>query len=83
MRIFLCLVLVLMAGCIPVRRNGKTYYVVIGAGIVRVSQTNEVTVVKATTVGVYAGDGRLNIGASSIYSARVPTNANVILEVTK
>lgn len=75
--------LMIATGCFPIRHGGKTYHVILGAGVIRVSQTNEVTVVKATSLGVYAGDGRVNIGVSSIYSARVPTNANLILEVTK
>jgi hypothetical protein len=83
MKVLLCLVIVLLAGCVPIRHGGKTYYVILGAGVVRVSRTNDVTVVKATSLGIYAGDGRFNVGASSIYAARVPTNANVVLEVTK
>jgi hypothetical protein len=82
-----CLILVglslALVGCVPIRHNGKTYHLVLGFGIVRVSQTNEITVVKTTALGAYAGDGRFNLGWSSIYCARVPTNANAILEITK
>jgi len=81
MKIALCLILVLFTGCVPIWHNGKTYYAIVGLGVIRVSQTNSVTVVKATSLGVYAGDGRVNIGASSVYCARVPTNAQVVLEV--
>lgn len=78
----MCLVL-LTVGCVPIHRNGATYYVILGAGVMRVTQTNQVSVVKAETLGIYAGDGRVNVGLSAVYSARIPTNANVILEVTK
>lgn len=81
MKIAACIALLLLTGCVPIRHAGKTYYIILGAGVIRVSQTNEITVVKATSVGVYAGDGRLNIGASSVYSARVPTNAQTVLEI--
>lgn len=86
MKTKLCLALCavfLMTGCIPFERNGSKYYLVLGAGMFRVTQTNQVSVVKAETLGVYAGDGRVNVGLSTVYSARVPTNANVLLEVTK
>ncbi len=81
MKTVVCITLLLLTGCVPIRHAGKTYYVILGAGVIRVSQTNEITVVKATSVGVYAGDGRINIGVSSVYCARVPTNAQVVLEV--
>lgn len=81
MKTVLCIILVLLTGCVPIRHAGKTYYVILGAGVIRVSQTNAVTVVKATSLGVYAGDGQFDVGASSVYSARVPTNAQVVLEV--
>jgi hypothetical protein len=81
MKPLLCLLLVLLTGCVPIRHNGKTYYVVVGAGVIRVSQTNDVTVVRARSLGFYAGDGHANIGLSSVYVARVPTNANVVLDI--
>ena len=81
MKMTLCLLLVLLTGCVPIRHNGKTYYVIVGAGIIRVSQTNAVTIVRARSLGLYAGDGQANLGLSSIYSARVPTNANVVLDI--
>lgn len=77
------LALLMTTGCVPIRHDGAKYYLILGAGVVRVTQTNQVTVVKAESLGLYAGDGRANFGYSSIYSARVPTNASVLLEVTK
>ena len=81
MKLVLCVILALMTGCVPIRHAGKTYYAILGVGVIRVSQTNDVTVVKATSLGVYVGDGRVDVGLSSVYQARVPTNAQVVLEV--
>jgi hypothetical protein len=74
---------VLAAGCVPIRKGDCTYYVIIGAGMVGVRQTNDVTVVKSTALGLYTGDGRTALGVASVYSARVPTNSEIILEVTR
>lgn len=79
----LLLLLILLSGCVPIHHNGKTYHLVIGLGVVRTSETNGITVVKASSAGVYAGDGHFSLGLSSIYTARVPTNANAVLEITK
>jgi hypothetical protein len=81
MRRFFIGALCLVTGCVPITRNGKTYHLVLGVGVIRVSQTNEVTVVRANSLGIYGGDGRFNVGLSSVYSAHIPTNANVVLEV--
>lgn len=81
MKRLICLAALLMTGCVPVRYHGQTYHLVVGLGVFHVEQTNEVTVVRAKSLGVYAGDGRANLGFSSIYSAHVPTNANVILDI--
>ena len=79
----LILASICLAGCIPIRQGGKTYYVILGAGVIRVSQTNEVKVVNADAFGIFAGDGHFTVGMANVYTARVPTNAQVILEVTK
>lgn len=80
MKTNLPLLLILLTGCIPI---AKDRYVVVGVGIFKAKQTNSISIVEAQTIGVYVGDGRVNVGASYIYSARVPTNANVILEIKK
>ena len=72
------LAVLFVSGCVPV---GKNTHIILGLGLFHVEQTNEVTVVRAKSLGLYAGDGRLNAGMSSIYSAHVPTNAEVILEI--
>ncbi len=76
-----CLFLLALCGCVPVRYHGQTYHLVLGVGLFHVEQTNQVTVVVSKTLGLYAGDSRVNLGVASIYSACVPTNANVLLEV--
>lgn len=78
--IFCC---VLLSGCIPFRTKQSSYHLILGLGLVRVERTNAVTVVNSDSLGLYAGDGRVNLGLSSIYSACVPTNAQVVLEIRK
>jgi len=73
----------LLAGCVPFQYHGQSYHLILGAGLVRVTETNQVTVVKSQSLGLYVGDGRANLGLSQVYEAKVPTNANVVLEVTK
>lgn len=73
----------LLAGCVPFHYHGQSYHLILGAGLIRVSETNQVTIVKSESLGLYVGDGRANLGLSQVYEAKVPPNANVILEVTK
>ena len=78
-RLLSVLAVALITGCVPL---GHKSYIILGVGVFHVEQpTNQVTVVRAKSLGVYVGDGRLNAGWSSIYSAHVPTNAEVILEI--
>jgi hypothetical protein len=81
MKRYLFLLVVVLTGCVPLAYHGKTYHLVLGVGVFHVEQSNQVTVVTAKTFGLYAGDSRLNLGLASIYSARVPTNVNVLLEI--
>jgi|PlaIllAssembly_1097288.scaffolds.fasta_scaffold19003_6 hypothetical protein len=78
MKKFIPLALLALTGCIPM---GKSTHLVLGVGVFRVQSTNEVTVVKANTLGVHAGAGRLNVGLSSVMTASIPTNSNTILEI--
>jgi hypothetical protein len=72
--------LLALAGCVPLGRNT---HLVLGVGVFRVNNTNQVTVVKADTLGVHAGDGRLNLGLSSVMTASIPTNSNTVLEIKR
>lgn len=83
MKSLILLMPLLFAGCVPFHYHGQSYTLILGAGLVRVSNTNQVTVVKSEALGLYVGDGRANLGLSQVYQAKVPTNANVIIEVTK
>jgi len=78
MKKLLPLVLLALTGCVPL---GKSTHLVLGLGVFRVNNTNQVTVVKANTLGVYAGSGRLNAGLSSVVTAHIPINSNTILEI--
>lgn len=80
MRRLVPLFLMLLTGCVPLGRNT---HLVLGIGVFRVANTNDVKVVKADTLGIHAGDGRLNLGLSSVMTANVPTNSNTILEIRK
>ena len=70
--------LLALTGCVPL---GNKTHLVLGFGVFRVQDTNQVTVVRANTLGVHAGAGRLNVGLSSVMTASVPTNSNTILEI--
>ena len=78
MKRLLPLILLALTGCVPL---GKSTHLVLGLGVFRVNNTNQVTVVKASTLGVYAGSGRLNAGLSSVVTAHIPINSNTILEI--
>jgi hypothetical protein len=67
-----------LVGCVPVGRNA---HLVLGLGVFRVGQTNQVTVVKASTLGVHLGDHRMNVGVSTVTVVDIPTNSNTILEL--
>ncbi len=82
MKRYLFLLAFALTGCVPVTYHGQTYHLVIGVGVFHVEHpTNDVSVVRSKALGFYAGDGRASLGVVSIYSACVPTNANVLLEV--
>lgn len=81
MKRYLSLLAVVFTGCVPLTYHGQTYHLVLGVGVFHVEQTNQVTVVRSKALGLYAGDGRASLGMVSIYSACVPTNANVLLEI--
>ena len=73
-----------MTGC-SITRNGVVHHVVIGFGVVSVPvPTNTVAqVTRAKAIGIYAGPGNFYLGAGSLLTADVQTNANVILEIRK
>ena len=81
--IFAALGLILMVGCIPIRTNGTTHYLVIGIGVVSVNNTNQssATVTKTTVLGGYASENGGGIGYSSQNRIMVNTNANMDIEV--
>lgn len=78
MRLAVAILGVALTGCVPVGRNT---HLVLGVGVFRTSQTNQVKVVKASTLGMHLGDRRVNLGASTVTLVDIPTNSNVILEL--
>ena len=75
--------LILMVGCIPIRTNGTTHYLVIGVGIVSVNNTNQYSaaITKTTVLGGYASENGGGIGYSSRNQIMVRTNADMDIEV--
>ena len=75
--------LILMIGCIPIRTNGTTHYLVIGIGVVSVNNTNcfSAIVTKTTVLGGYASESGGGVGYSSQNRIMVNTNADIDIEV--
>ena len=76
MTLFIC-------GCVPIRTNGTTHYLVVGIGVVSVNNTNQssATVTKTTVLGGYASENGGGIGYSSQNRIMVNTNADIAIEV--
>lgn len=77
--------LILMSGCIPIRTNGTTHYLVLGIGVVSVNNTNQyaASVTKANVLGGYVSEHGGGIGYSSEQRIMVSTNVNMDIEVSK
>lgn len=77
--------MICMSGCIPIRTNGTTHYLVIGLGVVSVNNTNQyaASVTKANVLGGYVSDHGGGIGYSSEQRIMVSTNVNMDIEVSK
>ena len=74
-----------MVGCIPIRTNGSTHYLVVGLGVVSVNNTNQyaASVTKANILGGYVSDHGSGIGYSSEQRIMISTNADMDIEVSK
>jgi len=72
-----------MVGCIPIRTNGTTHYLVIGIGVVSINNTNQslANVTKATVLGGYISEKGGGVGYSSQNRIMVNTNADMSIEV--
>jgi hypothetical protein len=83
--IFAAVAMILMVGCIPIRTNGTTHYVVLGIGVVSVNNTNQyaASVTKANVLGGYVSEHGGGIGYSSEQRIMVSTNASMDIEVSK
>ena len=81
--IFAALGLLFMVGCIPIRTNGTTHYLVVGIGVVSVNNTNQYSaaITKTTVLGGYASENGGGIGYSSQNRIMVRTNADMDIEV--
>ena len=83
--------IIVCTGCIPLRTKDSTHHVVLGIGVVSIPRSSSIVpeeeprVVKAQYLGVLVGDqpgARLGIGYGNSISTIVPTNRNVIIEVS-
>lgn len=83
--IFVAVAMILMVGCIPIRTNGTTHYLVLGIGVVSVNNTNQyaASVTKANVLGGYVSEHGGGIGYSSEQRIMVSTNVNMDIEVSK
>lgn len=81
--IFAVLGLLLMCGCVPIRTNGTTHYLVLGIGVVSVNNTNQyaASVTKANVLGGYVSDHGGGVGYSSEQRIMVNTNSDLTIEV--
>lgn len=73
-----------MTGCIPIRSNGTTHYLVIGIGVVSVNNTNQTMaqITKTTVLGGYVSERGGGVGYSSLNQIMVSTNSNMDIEVS-
>lgn len=81
--LLLCLLLLLGSGCVPIRQNGTTHYLVIGFGVVSVNNTNRevAQVIRANALGVMVSNRGMTAGYSATTSVSIKTNENVLIEV--
>lgn len=75
----------LVCGCAYTDKNGRRCHIIIGAGIVRHSTTNETgaTILNVKAVGLYTGTGTISLGYVDQTRVEVQTNANVLIELRK
>ena len=81
--LLLCLALLLVSGCVPIRKGGTTHYVVVGFGVVSVNNTNRdvAQVIRANALGVMVSNRGMMAGYSATTSVSTKTNENVLIEV--
>ena len=81
--VFVVFIALLICGCVPIRTNGTTHYIVIGIGIVSVSNTNQyaASITSETAIGAYVSEDGGGIGYKSKQQIMVSTNADMTIEV--
>jgi len=75
----------LLCGCAYTNRNGVKTHVIVGFGVVRSPNTNEISgnVINVKSVGLYTGGRTLSLGYMNQTRVEIQTNANVTLEIKK
>jgi len=73
----------LLCGCVYTDRNGGRTHIIVGFGIMRCGNTNEIAgaVLNVKAVGLYTGGRTLGLGYLNQTRVEIQTNANVIVEL--
>ena len=84
LRLFGIAAMLFMGGCIPIHTNGTTHYLVIGIGVVSVSNTNQyaASITKENVLGGYVSKDGGGIGYKSKQQIMVNTNADMSIETS-
>ena|ERR1035437_7947547 len=82
--IFVVFITLLICGCVPIRTNGTTHYLVIGIGVVSVSNTNQyaASITTENVLGGYISESGGSIGYKSKQQIMVSTNTDMIIEMS-
>jgi hypothetical protein len=76
----------LLCGC-TISRKGTVHHIIVGFGIISVSQTNRIEITKSQALGlaIYVKEGfRFNAGYSSSVVASIPdSTTNTIIEISQ
>jgi hypothetical protein len=77
--------ILLSSGCSHTDANGVRSHLIIGFGVVRVTNTNAAagTILNVKAIGLYTGGRSLSLGYVDQTRVEIKTNANVLLEIKK
>lgn len=82
-RLNLLVLLLLVSGCVPFRKNGTTHFLVLGIGVVSVNNTNQSVsqVTKSTVLGARVSGHGVAVGYVDEACVAIKTNENVVVEI--
>jgi hypothetical protein len=75
----------MLCGCSHTDKSGVRTHLIIGFGLVRVSNTNEAagSVISVKALGLHAGNGNATVGWVNQTCVAIKTNSNVLLEIKR